>query len=170
MLFLFTNLVIHVLFVDLRLCSFILETQRELGSLYLLLCGDSPRYFTIFLVIGPTSVCQSSPCQNGGTCTPYLDGSGYMCYCERHYQGFHCENDICEFLFIQVILYQFYKTILGINCASNKEIGLILMLFFFLKSVVHGSVSKFSSVLLNVTKIYILHFKPVRISVQTLSV
>merc|ERR1712226_611584 len=38
--------------------------------------------------------CDSSPCQNGGSCTDEING--YTCNCADGYDGFHCENDVDE--------------------------------------------------------------------------
>ena len=34
--------------------------------------------------------CSSSPCDNGGTCSDFVDG--YTCTCDAGYTGTHCET------------------------------------------------------------------------------
>lgn len=43
-------------------------------------------------------VCQSQPCQNGGTCLPLNDNSGYTCICSTGFTGTFCEQSMWYFI------------------------------------------------------------------------
>ncbi|XP_027037555.1 uncharacterized protein LOC113666009 [Pocillopora damicornis] len=40
----------------------------------------------------PMSPCESSPCQNSGTCIPDYEENSYSCSCPSHVTGQHCET------------------------------------------------------------------------------
>ena len=44
----------------------------------------------------PPNVCVSSPCANGGTCTPDSDSGSYTCHCPPGYTGPTCDTNIDE--------------------------------------------------------------------------
>lgn len=46
--------------------------------------------FIFFFMI--QSPCESSPCQNSGTCIPDYEGNSYSCNCPSHVTGQHCET------------------------------------------------------------------------------
>lgn len=43
----------------------------------------------LFLVV---FACSSAPCLNGGTCSEFSDGFGYICSCPEGYSGENCQN------------------------------------------------------------------------------
>ena len=58
--------------------------------------------------------CDSSPCQNGGTCEDQVDG--YMCHCPSGYNGDHCQSG---------------NTILLVPCDSSFLLFYSIDTFFF---------------------------------------
>ncbi len=57
------------------------------------------------LFILETDECDSSPCQNGGSCTDSLNS--YTCNCVDGYIGTHCETGIFQMFILQSISLKF---------------------------------------------------------------
>lgn len=55
-------------------------------------------------VVTVRSLCEPSPCKNGGTC--YDVGQGYECTCAKGFKGDNCEGNIFH-LYILHFLYVF---------------------------------------------------------------
>ena len=42
------------------------------------------------------SLCESSPCQNDGTCIPDFEQNSHQCDCKAGFAGVHCEGILIE--------------------------------------------------------------------------
>ncbi|CAH3160812.1 unnamed protein product, partial [Pocillopora meandrina] len=70
--------------------------------------------------------CSSSPCQNGGTCTPTSEYNSYKCRCEQGFVGEYCEKAIhsCK------DLHDFYRLVSFLTCffARLSDVGQLVTL------------------------------------------
>ena len=64
---------------------------------------DNQQQFSKFLLSKLTAAtsrspnaCMSSPCANGGTCTPEADSGSYACHCPPGYTGPTCDTNVDE--------------------------------------------------------------------------
>lgn len=53
-------------------------------------CNGTQSSLSVCFSVQPRSVCDSSPCLNGGDC--YEQDEGYTCECKHGYWGKHCEK------------------------------------------------------------------------------
>ena len=56
------------------------------------------------------SPCESSPCENGGTCRPLYETDDYICLCRGLWVGTNCEMCKCYCIFSTFLLCLFLQT------------------------------------------------------------
>ncbi|XP_027037597.1 uncharacterized protein LOC113666043 [Pocillopora damicornis] len=104
-----------ILTKDEFLCSFKCITKNECFSYNLATYPDNGFYIcelldtdkyrarkelkvnSSFHHFSPVSLCESSPCQNDGTCIPDFEQNSHQCDCKAGFAGVHCEA--CKFDF-----------------------------------------------------------------------